>query len=366
MRAGLLILVVAASAALVGVACSDLKEAATLDAGPEDAGAGDGATDPADSDPGSDARAPDDGGGGTAPDGGDAGDPCDVAYADAGAIDREWAMTARPPADVSAANYLVRDGVVCDRTTRLVWERAVGPARTWDQAKTYCDTLALGGYTDWRLPTRIELLSIVDYPSSPALEPTAFPSSLVQAKLDGGVLETGYWTITPHPSLFLRRYIVAFESGQSFTVVMDELLATRCVRGGAPQNSTAGITYHATANTALDPRTGLRWQRGMVAGSPVTWSAALQACQNLSLDGFTGFRLPTIRELETLYDVRGSTGPLWDKAAFYAPNQAIATAQLWSANDVGAEALMLSFIPNQSMYPFDKTAYAGARCVKGP
>jgi len=297
--------------------------------------------------------------------GADAGDPCDESQPDAGALDREWAAGPLPPADTAAAGYAVRSGVVCDRTTRLVWERAVGPVRTWDDAKTHCDTLSLGGYFDWRLPTRIELLGIVDYGSAPALEAATFPPELVQAVVDGGV-ETAYWTATPHPQLFLRRYVVSFELGQAFSVAKDLTLAARCVRGGPAASGAQAPAYVTTAGTALDPRTGLRWQRGQVPGSPVTWTEALQACQSLQLDGFSGFRLPTMRELESLYDVRATTGPLWEKSTFSAPSAAIAAAQLWSSNAAGAEALMLSFIPNQSMYPLEKTSYAGARCVTGP
>ncbi|MBI5676566.1 MAG: DUF1566 domain-containing protein [Nitrospirae bacterium] len=31
--------------------------------------------------------------------------------------------------------------------------------RTWDQSVAYCDGLTLGGQTDWRLPSKKELLS---------------------------------------------------------------------------------------------------------------------------------------------------------------------------------------------------------------
>ncbi len=31
---------------------------------------------------------------------------------------------------------------------------------TWKEAKGYCQALTLGGYSDWRLPTRAELMKI--------------------------------------------------------------------------------------------------------------------------------------------------------------------------------------------------------------
>jgi hypothetical protein len=357
------VVMVGAYLAVIAAACSDLREAPTA-AGAPDAEVADARTEAG-------GETTDDGGAradamtdGSSP---EPGDPCDVGYPDGGTIDREWAMWPLPPADLSRTNYVVRDGVVCDRTTKLVWERSVGTARSWDDATTHCDTLSAGGYKDWRLPTRIELLSIVDYPSSPALEENAFPESLVQAKVDGGAAETRYWASTRHPtgSLFLRRFLVNFNFGQAYTDVKDQSLAVRCVRGGAPHNSTQGIAYVTTENTAMDPRTGLRWQRGQVTGSAVPWAVGLQECQSLQLDGFTGFRLPTIREVESLYDVRASTGPVWDKTVFTS-NGTIAAASLWSSNEAGEYALLVSFVPGQSMYYAEKTSYAGARCVKGP
>ncbi|MBI5479639.1 MAG: DUF1566 domain-containing protein [Deltaproteobacteria bacterium] len=54
-----------------------------------------------------------------------------------------------------------------------------GRTYDWDQAKAYCAGLVTdGGVAGWRLPTRIELVSIVDYwRDNPAIDPVAFPST---------------------------------------------------------------------------------------------------------------------------------------------------------------------------------------------
>ena len=56
------------------------------------------------------------------------------------------------------------DGTVTDTATGLMWQQAPAPGSyTWDQALKYSEALVLAGYGDWRLPSRNELQSIIDY-----------------------------------------------------------------------------------------------------------------------------------------------------------------------------------------------------------
>ncbi|MCA9460349.1 MAG: DUF1566 domain-containing protein [Nanoarchaeota archaeon] len=62
-------------------------------------------------------------------------------------------------------------GTVLDKSTSLCWQRDFNAAgtRTWSDAQTYCSGLTTGGQTDWYLPTKKELFTIVDFSrSSPA------------------------------------------------------------------------------------------------------------------------------------------------------------------------------------------------------
>jgi hypothetical protein len=70
-------------------------------------------------------------------------------------------------------------GVVVDKVTGLMWQRDVpASSYTWADAKSYCAGLSLAGHLDWRLPTSIELVSLVDFTrSSPAIDVTAFPNT---------------------------------------------------------------------------------------------------------------------------------------------------------------------------------------------
>lgn len=55
------------------------------------------------------------------------------------------------------------DGTITDKTTGLVWQKVDGGEMTWEKAKEYAASLKLGGRADWRLPTSMELFSIVDH-----------------------------------------------------------------------------------------------------------------------------------------------------------------------------------------------------------
>jgi hypothetical protein len=93
-----------------------------------------------------------------------------------GDVDREWA--AWPI--VEQPVYTTTADTVRDTGTGLVWQRSVlSQTYTWQLAKEYCAGLSLGGFASgWRLPTAIELLSIVDITrANPAIDTTAFPST---------------------------------------------------------------------------------------------------------------------------------------------------------------------------------------------
>jgi len=68
------------------------------------------------------------------------------------------------------------NGTVTDLATGRTWQRQDdNTQRTWAEANTYCQSLSLGGKTDWRLPNIKELRSIVDdRVSDPAIDKGAF------------------------------------------------------------------------------------------------------------------------------------------------------------------------------------------------
>ncbi len=145
-------------------------------------------------------------------------------------VDRAWAAWPLPPDSPSAVNYSVTSETTTDETTHLVWQKsAVSPRRTWQQAHDYCDTLTLANQTDWRLPKRIELWSIVDFGrSNPSINSVAFPQT-PPALFWTDSLDAANGSTYPT----YRAWAVSFDEGdaQSFTS-SDHTFMARCVRGG--------------------------------------------------------------------------------------------------------------------------------------
>ena len=65
------------------------------------------------------------------------------------------------------------DGTVTDTCTGLMWQKETAPGiYTWSEALRYCESLQLGGHSDWRLPNVRELHSLVDYGRrDPSIDP---------------------------------------------------------------------------------------------------------------------------------------------------------------------------------------------------
>ena len=80
----------------------------------------------------------------------------------------------------------------------------------------------------------------------------------------------------------------------------------------ADANAPAG--RYTTANgTVYDTKTKLTWQEAVPTGT-YTWANAKAYCAGLSLNG-TGWRLPTIKELQTIVD-DSQANPSIDTTAF--------------------------------------------------
>lgn len=109
-------------------------------------------------------------------------------------------------------------------------------------------------------------------------------------------------------------------------VVLAGFAGFRMVRADAPM----GRYTMPVAGTVYDTRTRLTWQQSVDANT-YTWVNAAMYCKNLALAG-GGWRLPSVKELVTLVDVR-QNNPAIDRTFF--PNTPV--AYFWTSSPLAGD-----------------------------
>jgi Protein of unknown function (DUF1566) len=224
-----------------------------------------------------------------------------------------WPMPDLEAPDGAKPSYSGATDTAVDNVTRLEWQRvtpadctpagvAVPVPCDWTGAKSYCDALDLGGKTDWRLPSTVELESLLDcvHSFTPFIDEVVFPNTV----------NGRYWSSSPIAGSGYASWVVEFNSCTSASADRTATYPVRCVRGNGLRPSTASEHYTSVAaedgsagasslageTTVVDNWTGLTWEgRGTTM---ITWDDAGTYCQGLG----HGFRLPTIKELMTLVE----------------------------------------------------------------
>lgn len=84
-----------------------------------------------------------------------------------------------------------------------------------------------------------------------------------------------------------------------------------------------------TQDILVDVRTGLIWTR-VDNGKSIAWSEARQYCADLTLGGLTSWRLPTIDELEGIYDPNSVIGKVFPYKIHAIKGFHFKTAWVWS------------------------------------
>lgn len=191
-----------------------------------------------------------------------------------------------PPAYVDNNN-----GTITDLVTGLIWQKSEGSEMSWDNAKNFSDSLTLGGFNDWRLPTSHELFNLLDHGRNPAQNPDYFTISDAEYWWSSNTLvgdDSRVWVanagggIGPHPKT------------ETISAGGTKWFHVRCVRG----NSVASELVDNGNGTVTDQRTGLTWCQQET--SEMTWEEALAFCENYSFANYNDWRLPNIKELRSI------------------------------------------------------------------
>lgn len=203
------------------------------------------------------------------------------------------------------------DEVIRDNNTGLIWQAdfdnnfgyapdGTTPQIVHNNAVSYCQALVLGGFSDWRLPEYFELNQIIDYGISSTSVPSAFVATTVSDY---------YWSNTDFGNDADFAIAVYFGGGSVHGVIKSTSYYARCVRG----NIEAPTPYFRTGGTVSDVKNGLVWQDDY-DDNPATlsdivfvassWQAAIDYCETAQMLGSDSWRLPNLKELESLFDER--------------------------------------------------------------
>lgn len=192
------------------------------------------------------------------------------------------------------------DGTITDNITGLMWQKNDGGEMTFENAQTYCENLTLGGYSDWRLPTGTELFGINNYSyANPALNTTVFTKT-----------EAEYWWSSQQQTGDNTKIWVVNAGGGIGNHSKTETVSAggtkkfhiRAVRNIYGTSFNVSRFTDIGNGTIKDNYTGLIWEK-LQSASTYSWDQALEYAKSLRLDGKSDWRLPNIKELQSLNDM---------------------------------------------------------------
>ena len=210
------------------------------------------------------------------------------------------------------------DGTVTDNNTGLLWEQAHHATRlSYYDAKATCEGLELGGHTSWRLPNLKELFSLADFkgnqhsgryyldndyfklaPPDAVDDDDQFSSHTVQmmGQTWSSIIYTGdHWNDPNREAAFFFNYLDGHIK-QAPTSNSENFY--RCVYGDE-----YGVNDFVVNGdgTVTDQNSGLVWQQ-QDDGIGRNWQNSIAYCEGLELAGQTDWRLPNIKELQSIVD----------------------------------------------------------------
>ncbi len=198
-----------------------------------------------------------------------------------------------------------------DRLSGMMWPRNAGLMQwpsTWDEAKkriAELNTEGWDGYSDWRLPTRSELFTLVSH--------ARINPALPAGHLFENVFPGYYWTSTNCSRFPRQAWYVHLGGGRIFRGMKHGSYLVWPVRNGLKIEEDSGkrpsadqIRFRHREGAVLDRFTGLLWHVPALRGNgTTTWQAALNQVKELNRRralGCEDWRLPNVREFESLID----------------------------------------------------------------
>lgn len=225
------------------------------------------------------------------------------------------------------------NGTVSDNVTGLVWTQTTdlnGDGKvdaqdklSYQEALDYAQNLSLGGYDDWRLPTIKELYSLILFdgqdPSGlnqsgtvqliPFLDARYFEMNAGDVKSGERLIDSQFVSSTKYVSTTMNKDETVF--GVNFIDGRIKGYGIESPRGGDKTfyvlavrgNPDYGVNKFVDNGngTVTDQATSLIWQQGD-SQTQMDFPSALAYCERLDFAERSDWRLPNVKELQSIVD----------------------------------------------------------------
>jgi len=210
------------------------------------------------------------------------------------------------------------DGTISDNVTGLMWQQDVTEKLTYQEALAKVNTFQLAGHDDWRLPTLKELYSLIQFTGSvkgekainPFIDTRYFSQPLGDSKQGEREIDAQVWSSTEYVGKTMGKddtvFGVNFVDGRikgypKYHPRTGEAnkMYFRFVRANSEYGKNAFVDNQD--GTISDNATGLMWQASD-STKGMNWEEALAYAENLTLGGYSDWRLPNAKELQSIVD----------------------------------------------------------------
>jgi hypothetical protein len=119
--------------------------------------------------------------------------------------------------DSSRFKCVMGGEAVLDKQTGLIWARNTEISKKdvpWQEAVKFCQNVEIDGQKGWRLPTRDELITLLDTSRSVPALPEGHPFTKMREFEYGGQGRLGYWTGTEYEGKNNSAWEVHFTFGR--------------------------------------------------------------------------------------------------------------------------------------------------------
>ena len=240
------------------------------------------------------------------------------------------------------------NGTVTDQVTGLMWAQTIDLNQdgeinvkdklTYDQAAKFARQSTLAGFDDWRVPTIKELYSLILFdgqdPSGmdnqpgelsvvPFIDNRVFGFNSGDMQAGERLIDAQYLTST--------KYVSTTMNNAQETVFGVNFIDGR-IKGYGLGNPSGEKTFYVLLvrgenygdnnfvdngdRTITDTATGLTWQQ-TDSIKTMDWPSALNYCESLTFAGHSDWRLPNVKELQSIVDY--SRSPETSNSAAIAP-----------------------------------------------